>query len=104
MVVFAQIAGLFLGVLSRTFLPFLRKLYKGKIKSFRKKYIYQSIGALFLSFIIFFIIFPQYPYSAETKTGGLILFKLFCIAFAFGFGFHSLINETAKWASNGKKS
>ena len=104
MVVFVQIIGLFFGVLSRTFLPFLRKPYKGRIKSFNKKYIYQSIGALFLSFIIFFIVFPQYPYYAEAKTGGLILFKLFCIAFTFGFGFHSLINETAKWAVNEKKN
>jgi len=129
MIVFIQIIGLFIGVLSRTLLPFLRKLYRGKIKSFKRKYIYpnnarfadiiyplvsacarkgikvkgrpqifhsifpvyQSIGALFLLLIIFFLIFPQYHLGEPQPAGALVLFKFFCVSFAFGFGFNSLI-------------
>jgi len=100
--VFLQVVGVFLGVLSRSSLPFLRKLYQGKIKTFKKKYLYQGIGAFFISLIISFLIFPQYSFKKEAFSA-LEVFKLFCISFTFGFGFNSLINEAGEWL-DGKKS
>jgi H+/Cl- antiporter ClcA len=103
MIFLFQVLGIFLGVLSRTLLPFLRKLYQGKIKSFKKKYVYQGIGAFFLSLIFSFLVFPQYPLEVEAQVDWLTTFKLFCISFAFGFGFNSLINEAGQWR-DGKKT
>ncbi|MCM8831375.1 MAG: hypothetical protein NC918_04215 [Candidatus Omnitrophica bacterium] len=91
--IFIQIFGLFFGVLSRTLLPFFRKLYQGKIKYFKIKFFYQSVGAFFLSLVFSFIIFPQYPLQIQKEIGYFVVIKLFCISFAFGFGFNSLINE-----------
>ncbi|MCM8786450.1 MAG: hypothetical protein NC935_00110 [Candidatus Omnitrophica bacterium] len=102
--IFVQIFGLFFGVLSRTLLPFFRKLYQGKIKHFKIKFFYQAVGAFFLSLIFSFIIFPQYPLQIKTEVDYLAVFKLFCISFAFGFGFNALINEVGEWFKNGKNN
>lgn len=99
-----QLLGIFLGVFARTSLPFFRKLYQGKINSFRIKYLYQAIGAFFLSLIFSFLIFPQYPLRADSSMNWLVNLKFFCISFAFGFGFNSLINEAGEWMKNGKKN
>jgi cytochrome c biogenesis factor len=98
-----QLCGIFFGVLCRTIFPFLRKLYQGKIKSFNKKYLYQGIGAFFLSLIFSFLILPQYSLEAKEAVDLVNSLKLFCMAFAFGFGFNALINETGEWFKNGKK-
>jgi hypothetical protein len=99
-----QLFGIFSGVLCRTILPFLRKLYQGKIKSFNKKYLYQGIGAFFLSLIFSFLILPQYSLETKGEVDLVNSLKLFCVAFAFGFGFNALINETGEWFKNGKKN
>ncbi len=96
MVVFVQVLGVFFGVLARTSLPFFRKLYQGKIKRFNRRYAFQAAGAFFISIIISFLIFPQYPFQEET-TEFFDIFKLFCLSFGFGFGFNSLLNEAGEW-------
>jgi len=91
-----QIAGLFLGVFLRTFLPYIRKLKQGHIEKFEKKFLYQAIGAIILSFISVILIIPQF----EFKTEGINFIeglKNFSIAFSFGFAWNSLINEGRKW-------
>ncbi len=96
MVVFIQILGVFCGVLARTSLPFFRKLYRGKVKKFDRRYAFQAAGAFFISIVISFLIFPQYPFQKE-PVEFLDIFKLFCLSFGFGFGFNSLLNETSEW-------
>lgn len=101
--IIVQLLGIFLGVLGRTLLPFFRKLYQGKVKSFKIKFFYQGIGALVLSLIFSFLIFPHYRLETYAGIDWLASLKLFCIAFAFGFGFNSLINEAGEWLKDDKK-
>jgi len=91
-----QILGLLVGVFLRTFLPYIRKLKEGKIERFDKKFLYQAIGAVILSFISVILIIPQYEFKLE--EGNFIAgIKNFSIAFSFGFAWNSLINEGRKW-------
>jgi hypothetical protein len=100
-----QLFGLFAGVFARTSLPFFRKLYQGKVKSFKIKYFYQALGAFFLSVIFSLLIIPHLTLENESVAlDRLYGFKLFCLSFAFGFGFNSLINEAGEWLKNGKKN
>ena len=92
-----QLLGLFGGVFSRTWIPYIRKLRQGKIKCFDKKYIRFALSSIILSLISVLLIIPQYKepdYEVIDLWTGL---KVFCTAFAFGFGWNSIVNETAKW-------
>jgi hypothetical protein len=95
-----KLLGIFFGVLFRMLLPYIRKLKQGKIDKFEKKYLNIGIGSFILSLIITFLIFPQFstPEKILNFESG---FKLFCIAFGFGFGFNSLISELSKWGRRG---
>lgn len=92
-----QFIGLFLGVFARTWLPYIRKLRQGKIEGFNKKFLKFALGSLILSVITVLLVIPQY----EIKDTEIIDFwtglKVFATAFAFGFGWNTLINESAKW-------
>jgi hypothetical protein len=102
--VVVQLLGIFFGVFARTSLPFFRKLYQGKIKSFKIKYFYQALGAFLLSVIFSLLIIPHLTLENKSITGDWLYgFKLFCLSFAFGFGFNSLINEAGEWLKNDKK-
>ena len=95
--------GIFFGVLARTLIPWLRKLKEGKVRRFRKGYVYSAIGSFILGFIITLLIFPQFNLSAQgEKTEALV--KLFAIAFGFGFGWHAIVSEAAQWAGAFKES
>ncbi|MCD6228347.1 MAG: hypothetical protein J7K17_02585 [Candidatus Omnitrophica bacterium] len=95
--VIVQLLGIFSGVLIRTLLPFFRKLYQGKITSFKKKYLFQALGAFLISIVFSLLIFPQYRLKIEENVDWLATFKLFCVSFTFGFGFNSLVNELGEW-------
>ncbi len=96
MEIILKFLGIFLGVFSRLLLPYLRKLYKGQIKKFGKRYLIITFGSLILSFIITLVIFPKL--SNELKIISWAEgFKLFSISFGFGFGFNSIIIEIANW-------
>ncbi len=92
--------GLFFGVLARTIVPWLRKLREGKIRRFRNKYIYSAIDSMILGFFITLLIFPQFIASGAGKAELSLesVIRLFCLAFGFGFGWHSIVTEAASWA------
>jgi len=91
-----KLSGVFAGVLARMLLPYFRKLKQNKIQKFDRKYLRIAVGSFILSLIVTLLIFPQF--SSEEKILNLESgFKLFCIAFGFGFGFNSLISELSEW-------
>jgi len=91
-----QFLGLFLGVLSRTLLPYFRKLKQGKIKKFNKKYLYTAIGSVIISFISVILLFPEYEIRSEGIHNFYEGIRIFCSSFAFGFAWNSILNETSK--------
>ena len=91
-----KVSGIFLGVFSRMIVPYIRKLRQNKVKSFDKKYLRIGLASFLLSIIVTLLVFPQFSANQELlnfESG----FKLFCIAFGFGFGFNSLVSEFSKW-------
>jgi hypothetical protein len=96
-----KLTGVFFGVLSRMLIPYIRKLKQGKIESFNNHYLRIALCSFILSLIVTLLIFPQF--SAQNTIIDLESgFKLFCIAFGFGFGFNSLVSELSEWGE--KKS
>jgi hypothetical protein len=93
-----KITGLFLGVLARTLLPWLRKVRDGKARGFNRRYIYAALASLAIGVILTLVIFPRFEAGPE-GAGFEALFKLFALAFAFGFGWNALVNEGEAWAS-----
>lgn len=89
--------GLLCGVLARTVLPWLRKVRDGRVRGFSRRYLYSALASLAIGLILTLVIFPQF----EAGAGGgsfEAFFKLFALAFAFGFGWNALINEGGAWA------
>lgn len=110
-----KIAGLFLGVLARMLLPWLRKVIQGNSPAFNRRYLYTSLASLVLGVVITLLIFPRF----EPGDGGVspspapspnpspnpgadfeAYFKLFCLAFGFGFGWNSLVIEAGQWPAS----
>lgn len=96
-----KLLGILLGVLARTFFPFLRKLKDGKISEFKGGYGVSAAASYILSVITTLLIFPEFN-IAQPGVGVEASVKLFCLAFGFGFGFNSLVAEGAKWAERHK--
>ncbi|MFW6129680.1 MAG: hypothetical protein ACOC56_00760 [Atribacterota bacterium] len=92
-----QFIGLFVGVFARTWLPYIRKLKQGKIEGFDKKFLKFAIGSVILSGISVLLIIPQYKDSGTEIIDFWTGLKVFATAFAFGFGWNTLVNESAKW-------
>jgi H+/Cl- antiporter ClcA len=95
--------GILLGVLARTLLPWLRKLRGGRIQHFNKRYFYSALASFILGFILTLVIFPQFD-VAGTAENFDAYFKLFCLAFGFGFGWNALLLEGGQWAGAFKNS
>ena len=93
-----KLFGLFLGVLARTILPWLRKVREGKVRGFSRRYAYSALASLAIGLILALTIFPKFEAGAGGETFEAF-FKLFCLAFGFGFGFNALLNEGGAWAS-----
>jgi hypothetical protein len=70
---------------------------EGKVRGFSRRYVYSALASLAIGLILTLTIFPKFEAGAgaETFEG---LFKLFCLAFGFGFGWNALVNETGAWA------
>ncbi|HEX9917241.1 MAG TPA: hypothetical protein VGB16_05845 [candidate division Zixibacteria bacterium] len=96
-----KIIGMFLGVLARTYVPYLRKLKEGKETKFKKCYTLSTVASLVLGLIITLLVFPQFD-IAKAGVGLEASIKLFCLAFGFGFGWNSIVSETIKWTTGGK--
>jgi len=90
--------GLLLGILARTVLPWLRKVKNGKVRGFSRRYVYSALAAAAIGLILTLTIFPRFEAGAAGQ-GFEELFKLFCLAFGFGFGWNALINEGGAWAA-----
>ena len=93
-----KFSGLLFGVLARTVLPWLRKVRDGRVRGFSRRYLYSALASLAIGLILALVIFPQF----EAGAGGgsfEAFFKLFTLAFAFGFGWNALINEGGAWAA-----
>ncbi|MBN2407091.1 MAG: hypothetical protein JXJ19_05290 [Elusimicrobia bacterium] len=97
-----KLLGLFLGVFARTWIPYIRKLKQGKIKGFDKKFLKFALGSVILSGISVLLIIPQYKYSETEIIDFWTALKVFATAFAFGFGWNTVVNESIKW--NEKKT
>ncbi len=91
-----QLTGIFLGVITRVFLPWIRKLKRGKIKDFQVKYLYSAAGSIIFGVIITLLVLPQFQ-SFGSSTG--VRVESFAVAFGFGFGWHSIVNEAGKWGN-----
>jgi hypothetical protein len=90
--------GLVAGILARTILPWLRKVKEGKVRGFSRRYVWSALASLAIGLILALTIFPRFEVGAEGETFEA-LFKLFCLAFGFGFGWNALVNEGGAWAS-----
>jgi len=90
--------GLLLGILARTLLPWLRKVKEGKIRGFGRRYFYSALASTAIGLFLTLIIFPQFEAAATGRTFEE-LFKLFTLAFGFGFGCNALVNEGQAWAA-----
>jgi hypothetical protein len=93
-----KFSGLLFGVLARTVLPWLRKVRDGRVRGFSRRYLYSALASLAIGLILALVIFPQF----EAGAGGVTFeafFKLFALAFAFGFGWNALVNEGGAWAA-----
>jgi len=92
-----RLFGILAGVLARTLLPWLRKLREGRVTGFSRRYALSALASLALGVVLTLVVFPKFeagPAGASFEA----LFKLFCLAFGFGFGWNSLINEGEAWA------
>ena len=96
-----ELSGIFLGVLARAFFPWVRKLRSGKAVHFSRRYLYSAIGSVIAGMIVTIIIFPKFDIAAAGQ-GAEAAVKLFATAFGFGFGWHSIVDEVAKWAERSK--
>ena len=92
-----KFSGLLLGVLARTVLPWLRKVRDGGGRTFGRRYVYSALASLAIGLILTLVLFPRFEAGAEGPAFEA-LFKLFTLAFAFGFGWNALINEAGAWA------
>lgn len=102
MELFLKLSGILLGVLSRTLVPYLRKLRQGKVKEFKNGYWLSALASFILGLITTLLIFPEFN-IAQPGVGVEASIKLFCLAFGFGFGWNSLVSEGAKWRERVKK-
>ena len=92
-----ELSGIFLGVLARAFFPWVRKLRDGKVVHFSKRYLYSAIGSVIAGMIVTVPIFPKFDVATAGERTEAAL-KLFATAFGFGFGWHAIVDEVAKWA------
>lgn len=92
-----KLGGLFLGVLARTWLPYIRKMRQKKIEGFDKKYLRQAAGSAAVAVIVTLLLIPQYKMEVIPVLDFASGIKVFAAAFAFGFGANTLINELLKW-------
>ena len=90
-----ELTGIFLCVLTRVFFPWIRKLKRGKVKDFEMKYLYSAIGSIIFGVIISLLVLPQFEGVGPSGAG----IEAFAVAFGFGFGWHSIINEAGKWGN-----
>lgn len=90
--------GLLLGILARTILPWLRKAQAGAVRGFDRRYVFSALASAAIGLILTLVLFPKFEAVPENATFEA-MFKLFALAFGFGFGWNALVNEGAAWAA-----
>ena len=90
--------GLLLGILARTILPWLRKVREGKVRGFNRRYVFSALASAAIGLFLTLTIFPRFEAGIEGQTFEAF-FKLFALAFGFGFGWNALVNEGGAWAA-----
>jgi hypothetical protein len=96
-----QLIGIFAGVMARTVLPWLRKLREGRVRGFGRRYVLSALASLVLGIILTLVVFPRFD-QAVAGASFEALFKLFCLAFGFGFGWNALVLEGQAWAGSSR--
>ncbi len=96
-----RLIGIFAGVMARTLLPWLRKLREGRVRGFGRRYLISTLASLVLGVILTLVVFPRFD---EAVAGASFeeMFKLFSLAFGFGFGWNALVLEGQAWAGSGR--
>jgi len=95
-----RLFGIFAGVLARTLLPWLRKLREGRVRGFRRRYLVSALASIVIGFVLTLVVFPRFEVDPQGSSFEA-LFKLFCLAFGFGFGWNALVLEGQAWAGSG---
>lgn len=85
--------GVFLGIVSRTAFPYLRKVAAGEKLEWCHDYTAAALATLVLCIIVTALVFPG---LLVPETG--ILWPLLT-GYVFGFGFDALVIEAGKWAA-----
>jgi len=103
-----KIVGLFLGIVARSLIPWLRKLRQGEVHGFDRRYFYSALATFILGIILTLVLFPQFKddaaglgpnYTPGSTPAFETYFRLFCLAFAFGFGWNAMVLEAGQWAN-----
>ena len=101
-----KILGLFLGIVARSLIPWLRKLRQGEVHGFDRRYFYSALATFILGIILTLVLFPQFKDDGAglgpggaSSPGFEAYFRLFCLAFAFGFGWNAMVLEAGQWAN-----
>jgi H+/Cl- antiporter ClcA len=94
-----KIIGLFLGVVARSLIPWLRKLRQGEVQTFDRRYLYSALATFLLGIILTLVLFPQFKSDALNTADFETYFRLFCLAFGFGFGWNAIVLEAGQWAN-----
>jgi len=94
-----KIIGLFLGVVARSLIPWLRKLRQGEVQTFDRRYLYSALATFLLGIILTLVLFPQFKSDALGTADFETYFRLFCLAFGFGFGWNAIVLEAGQWAN-----
>ncbi len=96
-----RLTGIFLGVAARSLVPWLRKLRDGRAVKFSRRYFLSMLASLVLCFIVTLAVFPDLAVPAAAAAPGTgpfeTIFRLFCVAFGFGFGFNAILIEGEQW-------
>ena len=85
------------GVFARVMLPYLRKMWQGKLRTFDNYYLLVGFSGLVLSAIVSFNISP-------ILVAGESFYTLFTANFINGFGSTSLINEVFAFGKEKKST
>ena len=85
------LAGIFLGVLARTTMPYLRKLREGRTLHWDHKYTLSALYSLVVASSVAMLAFPAF----QIPSDGVLY--VFAVSFGFGAGLNELINEVQAW-------
>jgi hypothetical protein len=92
-----KFSGILMGVLARSLLPWLRKIRDGVVTGFGRRYFVSALASAVIGLILTLVVFPKFEAGGGGQTFEA-LFKLFCLAFGFGFGWNALVLEGGAWA------